>query len=210
VLARIADHVGSPHRGLAVGRSKPYHIPNMHGGVTAEDAAPNRRGVELAGIARGEGGVDADRLMAEGAEDVGVLVVADSDFGPAAHDPEAVARLRRAGILVVLGWADTPLARAADLALPIATHAEKDGTFVNVQRRLQRFTRAFPAVGEALPLVEVLAGLLRKLDATWKPATAGEVFDQMAGHVPAFAGLTWKALPPTGVALPEVEGAVNA
>jgi predicted molibdopterin-dependent oxidoreductase YjgC len=48
---------------------------------------------------------------------------------------------------VVLGWADSPLARAADVALPITTHAETGGTFVNVERRLQRFDRAFPAPG---------------------------------------------------------------
>jgi NADH-quinone oxidoreductase subunit G len=208
LLAKIADHVGSPHRGVVVERSKPFHIPNKKGGVTAVDAAPNRRGAELAGMAAGTGGTDVARLLERGADDVGVLVVADSDFGPAAHDAEAVARLRRARMLIVLGWADTPLARAADLALPVATHAEKEGTFVNVQHRLQRFTRAFPSVGEALAPVDVLGAVLRKLDAGWTPATTGEVFDHMAAHVAAFSGLSWKAVPATGVALPEVEAAV--
>ncbi len=206
LLAKLADHVGSPHRAVHVEASKPYHIPNQHGGVTAVDAAPNRRGAELAGLAPREGGTDATRLLAEGAGDVGVLVVADSDLGAAAHDPEVVARLRRARSLVVLGWADTPLAKAADLALPVATHAEKDGTYVNVQRRVQRFRQAFPSMGEALPMVEVLAAVLRRLDPTWKAATAGEVFDRLAAEVPAFAGLSWKGVPPTGVALPGGRG----
>jgi NADH-quinone oxidoreductase subunit G len=209
LLAKLADHVGSPHRAVHVEASKPYHIPNLHGGVTAVDAAPNRRGAELAGLAPREGAIDAARLLAEGAGDVGVLVVADSDLGDAAHDPDAVARLRRARTLVVLGWADTPLAKAADLALPVATHAEKDGTYVNVQRRVQRFRQAFPSGGESLPMVEVLAAVLRRLDPTWKAATASEVFDRMAAEVPAFAGLSWKGVPPTGVALPEVEAAVS-
>ncbi|HET9768753.1 MAG TPA: molybdopterin-dependent oxidoreductase, partial [Thermoanaerobaculia bacterium] len=168
------------------------------------------RGAELAGLGPRDGGTDAARLLAEGAGDVGVLVVADSDFGAAAHDPEAVARLRRARTLIVLGWADTALAQAADLALPVATHAEKDGTYVNVQRRVQRFRQAFPPGGETLPTVEVLAAVLRRLDPTWKAATAGEVFDRLAAEVPAFAGLSWKGVPPTGVALPEVEAAVSA
>src|SRR6185503_5311416 len=128
LLGKLADQVGSPHRALYVEPSKPFHIPNLHGGVTAVDAAPNRRGAELAGMAPRDGGVTAASLLAQGAADVGVLVVADSDFGAAAHDPDAVARLRRARTLIVLGWADTPLAQAADLALPVATHAEKDGT----------------------------------------------------------------------------------
>ena len=208
LLGKLADHVGSPHRALYVEPSKPYHIPNLKGGVTGEDAAPNRRGAELAGMVARDGGLSAADLLEKGAGDVGLLIVADSDFGAAAHDPEAVARLRRARALVVLGWADTPLAKAADLALPVATHAEKDGTFVNVQRRLQRFRQAFPSVGEALPMVEVLSSVLRRLDPTWKAATPGEVFDRLAAEVPAFAGLSWKGVPPTGVALRELEAAV--
>ncbi len=208
LLARIAGALGSPHRSVWTAKSKPYHIPNLAGGVTAEDASPNRRGAELAGLVPGEGAIDAARLLAEGAGDVGVLVVADSDFGPAAQDPAAVALLRRARVLIVLGWADTLLARAADLALPVATHAEKAGTFVNVQRRVQRFPRALPPGGEALPLVEVLAGVLSRLDPSWKAATPAEVFDRLAAEVPAFAGLSWARVAPTGVPLPEVEVAV--
>ncbi|HEV8241713.1 MAG TPA: 2Fe-2S iron-sulfur cluster-binding protein [Thermoanaerobaculia bacterium] len=207
LLGKLADHVGSPHRTLYVEPSKPYHIPNLHGGVTGVDAAPNRRGAELAGMASRDGSVSAASLLAQGAGDVGVLVVADSDFGKAAHDAETVALLRRARTLIVLGWADTPLAKAADLALPVATHAEKDGTFVNVQRRVQRFRQAFPSVGEALPMVEVLASVLRRLDPGWKARTAGEVFDVLAAELPAFAGLSWKGVPPTGVALEELEPA---
>src|SRR6185503_14137985 len=142
--------------------------------------------------------------------DAGVLVVADSDFGPGAHDADTVARLRRARVLIVLGWADTPLAQAADLALPVATHAEKDGTFVNNQRRVQRFRQAAPSPGEALPMVEVLSAVLRRLEPSWKPRTAAEVFDRLAAEVPAFAGLSWRSVPPMGAPLPEVEAAVEA
>jgi NADH-quinone oxidoreductase subunit G len=210
LLARIADHLGTPHRSVWTGPSRPFHIPNPHGGVTAQDAAPNRRGAELAGLLAGEGALDAARLLAEGAGEAGVLVVADSDFGPAAHDPATVALLRRAQALIVLGWADTPLAMAADLALPVTTHAEKDGTFVNVQRRLQRFRQAFPVAGDALPLVGVLASVLRRLDPSWKAGTPGEVFDRMAAELPALAGLSWGKVPANGVALPEVEVSVSA
>jgi NADH-quinone oxidoreductase subunit G len=210
LLAKLADLVGSPHRSVWTAKSRPYHIPNPHGGITAEDASPNRRGAELAGLTAGEGAIDAARLLSEGAGEAAVLVVGDSDFGPAAHDPDAVALMRRARVLVVLGWADTPLARAADLALPVATHAEKDGTFVNVRRRVQRFRQAFPPGGEALPMVQVLSAVLRRLDPSWRAATPAEVFDRLAGERPAFAGLSWSKVPPTGVALPEVEVSASA
>jgi NADH-quinone oxidoreductase subunit G len=185
LLARLADRVGGSQRAVWTEASKPFHIPNPHGGITAQDASPNRRG----------------------AEGLGLLVVADSDFGPAAHDPEVVALLRRARTLVVFGWADTPLAQAADVALPVPTHAEKDGTFVNNQYRLQRFRQAFPPPGDVRPLVESLATVLQKLDGTWQATTAGSVFDRMAAEVPALAGLTWSKVPATGVALQMAEAA---
>jgi NADH-quinone oxidoreductase subunit G len=207
LLARLAAAVGSPHRVVWSERSKPFHIPNTRGGLTAVDASPNRRGAELAGLARGEGGLSGEALLA-GSADVGLLVVADSDFGPAAHDPDVVSRLRRARTLVVLGWADTPLARVADLALPIAHHGEKEGTFVNNQYRLQRFRQAFPAPGEVRTGVEVLAAVLRRLDPSWTAATPAEVFARLAAERPAFAGLSLAKVPPTGVVLASVEAAV--
>ena len=130
-----------------------------------------------------------------------MLVVCDSDFGAAAHDPEAVERLRRAKLLVVFGWADTPLAQAADLALPVATHAEKDGTFVNVEWRLQRFRRpsrrrAWCARGPRCWPTCSPASTPRG-----RTSRRRQVFDRLAAEVPAFAGLAFDRLPATGVEL---------
>jgi NADH-quinone oxidoreductase subunit G len=209
LLSRIADRVGSPHRGVWVDGGPERTIPRPSGAITGSEAGPNRRGAELAGLVTPEGGMTArDLLEGDGAANCAVLVVADSDFGAGAHDPETVARLRRAGTLVVLGWADTPLAREADVALPLATHAETSGTYVNVERRLQRFERAFPAPGQARPGVEVLGDLLSRFDDEWSDeVTPGEVFDKMAADLPAFSGLAWEEIPATGAPLqaPSIE-----
>ena len=102
----------------------------------------------------------------------------------------------------VVGWADSRLAQAADVALPIATHAETGGTFVNVERRLQRFDRAFPPPGLVRPGVEVLGGLLERFDRSWSDeATPAGVFDRMAAGLPAFSGLAFDDLPATGTPL---------
>jgi NADH-quinone oxidoreductase subunit G len=232
LFARLAEVAGSPHLSLAVDLGPERHIPNPQGGITGREAAPNRRGAELAGfapypeiIAEAEPAAaeeapaaaqeapatpepqETPEFTAEGllrgdaASHCAVLVVCDSDFGAAAYDPAAVERLRRARTLIVFGWADSPLARAADVALPIATHAEKDGTFVNVEWRVQRFERAFPAPGQARPGVEALAELLARYDARWANLTAPQVFDRLAAELPAFAGLAWRDLPATGAPL---------
>jgi len=112
-----------------------------------------------------------------------------------------VARLRQAGFLAVLGWADSPLAEAADLALPVATHAEKDGTFVNSQQRLQRFRRAFFPPGQSRSGVEVLADLLSRMEPGWAGLSTGAVFNRLAAAVPVLAGLSYETIPAVGVEL---------
>jgi NADH-quinone oxidoreductase subunit G len=209
LLGKVADLVESPHRSVPVDLGKTHTIPNTKGGITGQEAAPNRRGAELAGLAAGDPGTETlighEALLAgDAAARCEILIVADSDFGAAAHDPKVVERLRKAKTLVVFGWADTPLARAADVALPVANAAERDGTFVNVEWRVQRCEAAFPAPGETRPLVEALADLLARLDPEgrkWAGLTAGSAFDRLAGEHPAFAGLSWHDLPATGAAL---------
>lgn len=208
LLATLADHVGSPHRPVWTETGPQRHIPNPGGGVTGHDAAPNRRGAELAGLGNGDGVSAKDLLYGDAARNCPVLVVAESDFGDAAHDAQVVERLRQTHFLVVLGWADTPLAQAADVALPTATHAEKDGTFVNVQHRLQRFERAFPARGDVLPAVEALTDLLALVaEPEWQGLSTEGVFDRMAEAVPALAGITWGRIPAEGLLVSESDEA---
>ncbi len=142
-------------------------------------------------------------LAGEAAESCATLVIADSVLGAAAEDPATVARLRRANYLVVFGWADTALARAADVALPIATHAEKSGTFVNSAGRVQPFEAAFPSPGQVRSGVEVLADLLTRFDASWKHRGAAEVYAAMVEQVASFNALKGWKLPSTGAPLPE-------
>jgi len=238
LFAQLAEMAGTAHRSVAVDLGPERHIPNLQGGVTGNEAAPNRRGAELAGLGapaapappagtpppaaptppgtpgtprtpetpgtseNTAGAIDAESLLhGDAAARCAVLVVCDSDFGAGAHDPATVARLRRAQALIVFGWADSLLAQAADVALPVANHAEKDGTFVNVEWRVQRFERAFPPPGQARPAVEALSELLARYDPRWANLTAPAVFDRLAAAVPAFAGLSWRHLPATGAAL---------
>jgi predicted molibdopterin-dependent oxidoreductase YjgC len=199
LIARLADLVESPHRAVWVESGPERTIPNPAGGVTGRDAAPNRRGVELAGLVPGPDGLDADALLKrDGADRCAALFVADSDLGHAARDAEIAQRLRRARFLAVMGWADSPLARLADVVLPAATHAEREGTFVNVQSRLQRFDRAFPPPSQVRPALEILVELLSRFDGKWSSVSAATAFDLLTEEVETFDGLRWAAIPPTG------------
>jgi predicted molibdopterin-dependent oxidoreductase YjgC len=206
LLGKLADALGTPHRSVPVDPGPLWTIPNLKGGISGTEAAPNRRGAELAGLT----GADAETLLNGEAPEI--LIVADSDFGRGAHDPQVVERLRRAKLLIVFGWCDSPLAKAADIALPVPNHAEKDGTFVNVEWRLQHFAAAYPSPGQDRPMTDVLVDLLARFDPSWNKLTTGQVFDRLAGEHPAFAGLSWDDIPAVGVTLnvPQAKAAASS
>lgn len=209
LVATLADRVGTPHRAVWVEEGPERRIPNPSGGVTGRETAPNRRGIELAGLVPGDGAITAaDLLEGDGAARCAVLVVAENDLGEAGRSPEVAERLRRAGFLVVVGWQDGPLAEIADVALPTATHAERSGTYVNSQGRIQRFERAFPARGDVRDGVSLFSDLLGRFEPEWSGAGDAAVFERMASAVPALGGLSFRSIPAFGSALDQqAEGA---
>jgi NADH-quinone oxidoreductase subunit G len=201
LLARLAAQVRTAHRAVWVEKQEPRTIPTEKGDRTGREAAPNRRGVEIAGIVPGPDGMTARDLIEGGAARTSVLLVAGGGLGSLEADADLVARLRETRFLVVIGWSQTALAEAADLVLPLAAHPEKDGTFVNVSRRLQRFHQAFPAPGETRSGVAIFSDVLGRFQDGWDAETTASVFERLAEEHRAFDKLTFAGIPPTGVLL---------
>jgi predicted molibdopterin-dependent oxidoreductase YjgC len=83
----------------------------------------------------------------------------------------------------------------ADVILPQTTFAEAEGTFVNVEGRLQKFERAIEPQGEAKPGWKIIRELALKMGmAGFSYRSASDVFHELAGRVPAFRGLSWEQL----------------
>jgi predicted molibdopterin-dependent oxidoreductase YjgC len=119
--------------------------------------------------------------------------------------PEDLAALSRVPFVAVIGARDGETVRRAVAAVPGATWAEKDGTWVNGGGRLQRIRACVRAPGEARPESRILLDLLARLgDAGALPADASPaaLFRAMAAEIPALEGLTLAKLGTLGVALP--------
>jgi len=71
--------------------------------------------------------------------------------------------LKSLDFLVVQDIFLTETARLAHLVLPGVSFAEKDGTFTNTERRVQRVRQAVPATGEARPDWEIIADLSTRM-----------------------------------------------
>jgi NADH-quinone oxidoreductase subunit G len=115
------------------------------------------------------------------------------------YDPGRLAEaLREVDCVVFEGSWDSPTARLADVVLPAAVYAEKEGTFVNFQGRVQRFHPAVAPIGRALADLEILARFAAAPEAVPAAAGAAELFGEIAARVPEFASLGWQSLGPAG------------
>ncbi len=203
LLVQLARAARSPHRLAIVAEGPTRTIPNPGGGISGSDAMPNRRGLDLVGLSTAKrDGLDTDTLLHnEGAIGLGLVFVLDGDLGGAEADPQVVARLRLASTLVVAASMASPLTKAADIVLPLATTAEKSGTFVNVEHRAQRFEAAFPAPGQAKSGVAILSDLLGRFKEGWSAGDEASVYALMAAEIEPLAGASFESFPASGLSL---------
>jgi NADH-quinone oxidoreductase subunit G len=142
---QFADGLGAGVR-VMVDPIGPIKMKSRTEWLEGTQAAPNYRGVSKVA-----GNASPDDLMTKGADGVDVLYVCDAQFSERAKDPAVIANLRKAKFLIVHSWDAThPLNDVADVLLPSLIHAEKEGTFVNLQNREQQIFAAYPAKGQAL------------------------------------------------------------
>ncbi len=96
--------------------------------------------------------------------------------------------------LIVVELFPTETASLADIVLPAASFAEKDGTFTSTERRVQRVRRAVPPPGDARPDWEIFEAIATRLGRPMGFATAEGVFAEMARLTPSYAGISWARL----------------
>ena len=139
---------------LTVDPIGPIRMKSRFEWLEGTQAAPNYRGV-AAIVGENEipdmNGVD-------------VLYICDAEFSDRAKDPAVIAELRKAKLLIVHSWDAThPLNEVADVLLPSTIHAEKDGTFTNLQGRVQEIHAAYPPKGQAVSDLEIFRRIAHAL-----------------------------------------------
>jgi formate dehydrogenase major subunit len=84
----------------------------------------------------------------------------------------------------------TESARCADVVLPGSSFAEKDGTFVNTERRIQLSRKAVEPPGQARSDLDIVIDLSKRLGVPTPYSTAEEVFDEIARVTPSWRGVS--------------------
>ena len=159
------------------------------------DRNPNTRG--CLDLELGRSGVDAI-LTDCAAGKIEVLVLQGPEL---LARPEAADAVARVPFVAVMAAHEGPELAQAHAVLPAAVWAEVDGTVANFERRLQRLKKAVPAVGDARPLWELAAELLKRLGHDFSATSAREVFALIAGELPDYGGLDYRIIGTGGRAL---------
>ncbi|MBN1289961.1 MAG: formate dehydrogenase subunit alpha, partial [Actinobacteria bacterium] len=107
------------------------------------------------------------------------------------HVGEALENLE---FLVVQDIFMTETAKYADVVLPSASFAEKEGTFTNTDRNVQRIRKAVSPPGEALSDLEIIARISEAMGRTMENTDASRVMDEIAELTPSYGGISYKRL----------------
>ncbi len=124
---------------------------------------------------------------------------------PMVSDPDLAhveASLKNLDILVVQDIFLNETGRLADVVLPSACFAEKDGTFSNTERRVQRIRKAVEAPGEAKADWQIISELATKLGYSMSYSSAEEIMGEINGVAPSYAGITYDRIEEEGLQWP--------
>ena len=112
-----------------------------------------------------------------------------------ANASHAIAAMEKLEFLVVQDIFLTETAQMADVVLPAATFAEKNGTFSNTERRVQRVRQAIKPVGDAKPDWEIVCDMAKKLGAPgFDFSGPQEIMEEISSLTPSYAGITYDRL----------------
>jgi formate dehydrogenase alpha subunit len=123
-------------------------------------------------------------------------ILSDPDANNVMHELESL------DFLVVQDIFLTETAQLADVVLPGASFAEKDGTFSNTERRVQLVRKAIDPIGNSKPDWEIICLVATAMGYPMSYGSAGEIMDEIASLTPSYAGISFARLEKGGLQWP--------
>ena len=107
--------------------------------------------------------------------------------------------LHQLEFLVVQDLFMTHIGSYAHVILPGVSFAEKDGTFTNMERRIQRVRKAISPVGDSRPDWKILSDLSTKMGYRMEYQSPAEIMEEIASVVPSYDGISYSSLEKEGI-----------
>ncbi|HNT08064.1 formate dehydrogenase subunit alpha, partial [Methanoculleus sp.] len=187
-------------------------LPNVYSGYQkVTDEATRTKMREMWGvddIAEGKAGYTVTEMVNVLADTPGTLkcmyimgenpMLSDPDIR---HVEEALKNLE---FLVVQDIFLTETGRLADVVLPAACYAEKDGTQTNTERRVQRWRKAQDPPGDAKPDWQILCDLGKRMgyEREFAFENPEAIFAEVTAVTPSYHGMSYARLDPDGLHWP--------
>ncbi|KKR78823.1 MAG: Formate dehydrogenase, alpha subunit [Candidatus Nomurabacteria bacterium GW2011_GWA2_40_9] len=153
---------------------------------------PDKQGLSVVEIFNNawKGKVNAIYVMGENP------IISDPD---ANHVAEA---LKKVDFLVVQDIFLSETAELADVVLPSASFAEKDGTYTNTERRVQLVKKAIDPVGQSRSDWEIICDVASRMGYKMGYKNSAEIMDEIASLTPIYAGIGHERLTNWGLQWP--------
>src|SRR5208337_3475737 len=164
-------------------------------GVNLLRGKSNAQGAADVGAVPGDGGMTVPAMIdaAAAGKIKAMYVVGENIASAGAHVTDALGKL---DFLVVQDLFLTETAAKANVVLPSASFAERDGTVTNAERRVQRIRKAIEPVGTSKADWQITCDIAKAMghekDFAFKDAEA--IFSEIAKAVPAYAGINYAKL----------------
>lgn len=161
----------------------------------------NSQGAIDLGILPASGALGAQAMLdaAASGQLSALYVIAEDPVSSYPDRGKVEAALAKASFVVVQDVFLSATAQKADVVLPAVTFAEKEGTFTNAERRIQRVRCGIKSPGEAKSDLAIFEKLLAKLGGQVTYTGPAAIFAAIAKAVPSYAGIDFNAIGPQGV-----------
>ena len=181
-------------------------LPNVYPGyqqVGSEEAAQKFEAAWGATLSRQPGITLTDMFDAALAGKLkGMIILGEN---PMVSDPDlhhVEDALKALDFLVVIDIFLTETGKLAEVVLPGVSFAEKDGTFTNTERRVQRIRKAIEPHGDARPDWQILCDIAKGVGYSMEYHHPSEIQEEIAKLTPSYGGIFYDRLEKEGLQWP--------
>lgn len=181
-------------------------LPNVYPGYQAVDDPQMQKKFEAVwkNSLSSEVGLTVVEMMnaAYDGEVKGMFIMGEN---PMVSDPDinhVEEGLNNLDFLVVQDIFLSETAQLADVVLPASSFAEKEGTFTNTERRIQRLSQVIEPVGQSRPDWKIISELSRRLGYPMEYGSVFDITDEIAAVTPIYGGIVADRLDKKGLQWP--------
>ena len=213
-LAMVAGQIGKPSSGVnplrgqnnVQGACDMGGLPNVYTGYQRVDDQTVQEKFEKAWrvpLSTKPGLTLTEMMKAIGEGKIKALFILGEN--PLLTDPNGnkiKEELKHLDFLAVQDIFMTETAELAHVVLPGVSFAEKDGTFTNTERRVQRVRKAINPIGNARPDWQIIRDLSTRLGYPMEYATTADIMAEIASVTPSYGGITYDRIDHLGLQWP--------